>query len=70
MKTGIESLDAGAPEITYSGNEGPKSPQEMQQMQMMQQQEMAGGENNRVRELLLLEETRGLSEEEKEELRQ
>ena len=31
---------------------------------------MAGGENNRVRELLLLEETQGLSEEEKEELRQ
>ena len=62
MKTGIESLDAGAPEITYSGNEGPKSPQQMQQMQQMQmqqmqqqemqQQEMAGGENNRVRELL------------------
>jgi hypothetical protein len=39
MKTGIESLDAGAPEITYSGNEGPKSPQQMQQMQMAQLQE-------------------------------
>ena len=30
MKTGLESLDTGAPEITYSGNEGPKSPQQMQ----------------------------------------
>ena len=28
MKTGLESLDTGAPEITYSGNEGPKSPQQ------------------------------------------
>ncbi len=25
-RTGISSLDAGAGEITYSGNEGPKSP--------------------------------------------
>jgi hypothetical protein len=31
---------------------------------------MAGGENDRVRELLLKEETKGLSEDEKEELRQ
>jgi hypothetical protein len=31
MKTGLESLDTGAPEITYSGNQGPKSPQEDQQ---------------------------------------
>ena len=31
MKTGLESLDVGAPEITYSGNQGPKSPQEDQQ---------------------------------------
>ena len=31
MKTGLESLDAGASDITYSGNEGPKSPQEDQQ---------------------------------------
>ena len=74
MKTGLESLDVGAPDITYSGNQGPKSPQEdqrmMQQFQMQQQMEdMAGGENDRVRELLLLEETQGLSEEEKEELR-
>jgi hypothetical protein len=36
MKTGLESLDTGAPEITYSGNEGPKSPQQMQEMQQMQ----------------------------------
>ena len=33
-RTGINSLNAGAPEITYSGNEGPKSPQQEQQMQM------------------------------------
>ena len=33
-RTGISSLDAGASDITYSGNEGPKSPQEEQQMQM------------------------------------
>jgi hypothetical protein len=39
MKTGLESLDTGAPEITYSGNEGPKSPQQMQQMQMAQLEE-------------------------------
>ncbi len=32
--SGISSLDAGASDITYSGNEGPKSPQEEQQMQM------------------------------------
>ena len=31
MKTGLESLDTGAPEITYSSNQGPKSPQEDQQ---------------------------------------
>ena len=31
MKTGLESLDTGAPNITYSGNQGPKSPQEDQQ---------------------------------------
>ena len=71
MKTGLESLEVGAPDITYSGNEGPKSPQEDQRMmQEFQMQQMAGGENDRVRELLLLEETQGLSEEEKEELRQ
>ena len=116
MKTGLESLEVGAPDITYSGNQGPKSPQEDQRMmqehlisqieeeysrhvfemeeqglQPMSMQEfmqqvlaegqmssneeptmgdMAGGENDRVRELLLLEETQGLSEEEKEELRQ
>ncbi len=29
MKTGLESLDTGASKITYSGNEGPKSPQQM-----------------------------------------
>ncbi len=27
-RTGISSLDAGASNITYEGNEGPKSPQE------------------------------------------
>jgi len=43
MKTGIESLDTGAPDITYEGNQGPKSPQEdqrmMQEFQMAQLQE-------------------------------
>ena len=29
MKTGLESLDTGAPKITYSGNEGPQAPQQM-----------------------------------------
>jgi len=58
-KEGIKSLDSGAMDITYEGNEGPQAPMEM-----------AGGENNRVRELLYKEETEGLSEDEKEELRQ
>ena len=40
--SGISSLDAGASDITYSGNEGPRSPQEQQmQQQQMQQQKMA-----------------------------
>ena len=30
MKTGLESLDTGAPNITYSSNEGPKSPKKIQ----------------------------------------
>ena len=81
-----EELETNAPSIKYTGNEGPKSPQEeqmimqqqMQEMDQIQNQEagdeqmimeMAGGENNRVRELLLKEETIGLSEMEKEELR-
>lgn len=34
--TGISSLDTGASDITYTGNEGPKSPQEEQQMMMAQ----------------------------------
>ena len=34
--TGISSLDTGASDITYSGNEGPKSPQQEQQMMMAQ----------------------------------
>jgi hypothetical protein len=29
MKTGLDSLDTGAPRITYSGNEGPKPPMKM-----------------------------------------
>jgi hypothetical protein len=29
MKTGLESLNIGAPKITYSGSEGPQSPQQM-----------------------------------------
>ena len=67
-----EELETNAPSIKYRGNEGPKSPQEMEQMMINQQmiEMMAGGENNRVRELLLKEETQGLDEDEKEELRQ
>ena len=30
MKTGLESLDTGAPKITNSSNEGPKSPKKIQ----------------------------------------
>ena len=37
--TGISSLDTGASDITYSGNEGPKSPQQEQQQMMMAQLE-------------------------------
>ena len=57
-RTGISSLDAGASDITYSGDEGPKSPQQI-----------AGGEYNRVLELLeKVRENIPLSEEEKMEL--
>ena len=57
-RTGITSLDAGAGDITYSGNEGPRSPQQI-----------AGGEYNRVLELLeKVREGGPLSEEEKIEL--
>ena len=56
--TGISSLDAGALDITYSGDEGPKSPNQI-----------AGGEYNRVLELLeKVRENIPLSEEEKMEL--
>ena len=40
-RTGISSLETGASDITYSGNEGPKSPNQI-----------AGGEYNRVLELI------------------
>jgi len=57
-RTGISSLDAGALDITYSGDEGPKSPNQI-----------AGGEYNRVLELLeKVREDIPLSEEEKIEL--
>jgi len=36
---GIKSLDTGAPDITYTGNEGVKSPEQEQQMMMAQLQE-------------------------------
>ena len=59
--TGITSIDAGAPDIKYTGDEGPKSPQEEMQI--------AGGEYNRVLELLeKVRENMPLSEEEKMEL--
>ena len=35
MKTGLESLDTGASDITYSGNEGPKSPQQIAEADYM-----------------------------------
>ena len=38
-RTGISSLDAGASDITYTGNEGPRSPQEEQQMMLAQLKE-------------------------------
>ena len=57
-RTGISSLDTGAMDITYSGDEGPKSPKQI-----------AGGEYNRVLELLeKVRESGPLSEEEKMEL--
>ena len=60
-RTGISSLETGASDITYSGNEGPKSPQEEMQI--------AGGEYNRVLELIeKVREGGPLSEEEKMEL--
>ena len=34
-----EELETNAPSIKYSGNEGPKSPQEMEQMMMAQLEE-------------------------------
>ena len=34
--SGISSLDTGASDITYSGNQGPKSPQQQQQMMIAQ----------------------------------
>ena len=65
-----EELETSAPSIKYRGDEGPKSPQEMEMMNQQIMEMMAGGENNRVRELLLKEETEGLNEDEKEELRE
>ena len=61
LDTGAGGLAAGAEDITYTGNEGPKSPQEEMQI--------AGGEYNRVLELLeKVREGGPLSEEEKIEL--
>ena len=58
---GITSIDSGAPDIKYTGDEGPKSPQEEMQI--------AGREYNRVLEILeKVRENIPLSEEEKEEL--
>ena len=31
-RTGINSLQAGAPDINYTGNQGPKSPEQERQM--------------------------------------
>ena len=58
--SGISSLDSGALDIKYTGDEGPKSPKQI-----------AGGEYNRVLELLeKIRESGPLSEEEKIELQQ
>ena len=38
-RTGISSLNAGAGEITYSGNEGPKSPQQMAEFELIEYME-------------------------------
>ena len=38
-RTGISSLDTGASDITYTGNEGPKSPQQQQMMMAQLEQE-------------------------------
>jgi len=54
MKTGLESLDTGAPEITYSGNQGPKSPQEDQRM--MQEFQMAQLEEEYAKYVFEMEE--------------
>ena len=57
-RTGISSLDAGALDIKYTGDEGPKSPKQI-----------AGGEYNRVLEILeKVRENIPLSDEEKMEL--
>ena len=37
-RTGISSLDTGASDITYTGNEGPKSPQQQQMMAQLEQE--------------------------------
>ena len=37
-RTGISSLDTGASDITYTGNEGPKSPQQQQMMAQIEQE--------------------------------
>ena len=54
MKTGLESLDVGAPDITYSGNQGPKSPQEDQRM--MQKFQMAQLEEEYEKHVFEMEE--------------
>jgi hypothetical protein len=54
MKTGIESLQTGAPEITYSGDQGPKSPQEDQRM--MQEYLMSQIEEEYSRHVFEMEE--------------
>jgi hypothetical protein len=59
-----QSIEAGAPDITYSGNEGPKSPQQEQQMMeqqmMMQEQQMMAPVDYSSREykIKLIEELR------------
>ena len=75
---GISKINQATQDTQMSGGqplpEDPTKPinpfQPKPQGPVLPDRQMAGGENNRVRELLLKEETVGLTEDEKEELRQ
>ena len=52
-----EELETNAPSIKYSGNEGPKSPQEMEQMMIasLEQTSDTPMKKNKIRRLALLQ---------------